>query len=285
MMNWARICKPFKEPRNRFPTWRAGVRQPHLSYRPARLQYIGWRNRFLGCISVYKYGLRVACGAGQSVMSWARICKLFKEPRNRFQTWRNRFLGCISVYKYGLRVACGAGRSVMSWARICKLRNRFPTWWNRFQGCINVYKVGLRVACRSKREDLKTSSGVSRAPSRNSWPEVGRAPAPNFDKAGTHRRRRLSTRNIARHQGVDMHCKDTIAKKIRNIYSKKRNCAATVPIPTFMFLCAIYIFSKSICIFCCRKIGGPILEIYKSVTDTWMWKLGPRPRNSQKRNT
>jgi hypothetical protein len=42
----ARICKPFKEPRNRFPAWQPG-RQPYLSYRPAML-HIGWRNRFHG---------------------------------------------------------------------------------------------------------------------------------------------------------------------------------------------------------------------------------------------
>ncbi len=34
-----------------------------------------------------------------------------------------------------------------------------------------------------------------------------------------------------------------------------------------------------------QEICGPILGIYKSFTDTWMWKLGLRPRNSQKRNT
>jgi hypothetical protein len=36
-----------------------------------------------------------------------------------------------------------------------------------------------------------------------------------------------------------------------------------------------------------QKIRRPILGIYKSltVTDTWMWKLGLRPRYSQKRNT
>jgi hypothetical protein len=32
----ARICKPFKEPRSRFPAW-GPVRQPYLSYRPAGL--------------------------------------------------------------------------------------------------------------------------------------------------------------------------------------------------------------------------------------------------------
>ncbi len=34
-----------------------------------------------------------------------------------------------------------------------------------------------------------------------------------------------------------------------------------------------------------HEICGPILRIYKSLTDTEIWKLGLRPRNSQKRNT
>ena len=29
----------------------------------------------------------------------------------------------------------------------------------------------------------------------------------------------------------------------------------------------------------CSTIGGPIVEIYKSLTDKWMWKLGMRPRS------
>jgi hypothetical protein len=45
----ARICKPFKELRNRFPAWRACRTGP-----PG---YKGQRNRFLGSINVYKYGL------------------------------------------------------------------------------------------------------------------------------------------------------------------------------------------------------------------------------------
>ncbi len=32
--------------------------------------------------------------------------------------------------------------------------------------------------------------------------------------------------------------------------------------------------------FSCSRIGRPIMGIYKSLTDTWMWKLGLRPHNS-----
>ncbi len=35
-------------------------------------------------------------------------------------------------------------------------------------------------------------------------------------------------------------------------------------------------------IFSVSIVCGPILGISKSLTDTWMWKLGLRPRNSQK---
>jgi hypothetical protein len=41
----------------------------------------------------------------------------------------------------------------------------------------------------------------------------------------------------------------------------------------FMFLWAIYIFPGSVCLFGCSKIGRPILGIYKSLTDKWMWTL------------
>jgi hypothetical protein len=38
-------------------------------------------------------------------------------------------------------------------------------------------------------------------------------------------------------------------------------------------LWVIYIFQWLICLFGCSKIGRKILGIYKSLTDTWMWKL------------
>ncbi len=50
--------------------------------------------------------------------------------------------------------------------------------------------------------------------------------------------------------------------------------------PNFHVMClwAIYIFPLLVIFSCCR-IGGSIEGIYKSLTDTWMWKLGLRPRN------
>jgi hypothetical protein len=60
------------------------------------------------------------------------------------------------------------------------------------------------------------------------------------------------------------------------MYCQKRNCAALFPIPTFMYLWEIYIFPGSVCLFGCTKICRPILGICKSLTDTWMWKLGDR---------
>ncbi len=48
---------------------------------------------------------------------------------------------------------------------------------------------------------------------------------------------------------------------------------------------AIYIFPRSVCLFCCWKIGGPTVGINRSLTEAWIWKLGLRPRNSFSGNT
>ncbi len=48
----ARICKPFKEPRNQFPA--LAKRYDNPIYRAGPQGYIGWRNRFLDFINVYK---------------------------------------------------------------------------------------------------------------------------------------------------------------------------------------------------------------------------------------
>jgi hypothetical protein len=70
-----------------------------------------------------------------------------------------------------------------------------------------------------------------------------------------------------------------------NCYFQIRIIMFCLPVPTLIYLWEIYIFPGSVSLFCCRKICGPILGIYKSLTDTWMWKKGLRSSNSWKRNT
>ncbi len=73
--------------------------------------------------------------------------------------------------------------------------------------------------------------------------------------------------------------------KIWNIYSQKWSCPASLQISKFMYLWLIYIVPRSVCLLCYRRIGGPIVVIYKSLTDTWLWKLGLRPLSSFSGNT
>ncbi len=57
-------------------------------------------------------------------------------------------------------------------------------------------------------------------------------------------------------------------KTARPCYFQNRIILFCLPIYTFMYLLLIYIFSGSVCLLCCSQIGGPILGIYKSLTDT-----------------
>ncbi len=62
---------------------------------------------------------------------------------------------------------------------------------------------------------------------------------------------------------------------ILNKYSQKRNCAASIPISTFMCLWAIYIFPGSVCLFCCRKNVDRFWEnINRSQTHTVSVEIG-----------
>jgi hypothetical protein len=68
------------------------------------------------------------------------------------------------------------------------------------------------------------------------------------------------------------------------MYSQKRNCyfqnriiMFCLPVPTLIYLWDIFKFPGSVCLFCCREICGPILRIYKSLTDKCEcgnWNLG-----------
>ncbi len=70
-----------------------------------------------------------------------------------------------------------------------------------------------------------------------------------------------------------------------NCYFKNRNIRFCLPVPTLIHLWEIYIYFQDQSAF---SAAGKYVDRsweYKSLKDTWMWKLVLRPHNSQKRNT
>ncbi len=69
------------------------------------------------------------------------------------------------------------------------------------------------------------------------------------------------------------------ATKIPFMCSQKKNCVVSVPISQCVSERFMYPQDRST-YFPCSRIGRLIVGIYKSLTDTCMWKLILRPRNS-----
>jgi hypothetical protein len=81
-----------------------------------------------------------------------------------------------------------------------------------------------------------------------------------------------------------IHSKEPISK-IRNKYSQKKELRGHSPnFHIHVSVSDLYIPTIDMPVLL-QEICGLILGINKSVTDTTMWKLGLRPRNSQKRIT
>ncbi len=81
-----------------------------------------------------------------------------------------------------------------------------------------------------------------------------------------------------------IHCKDKNTDISKQIFPKKEYQGLS---PNFHIRASVrdlYIPTIGLPI-PLEEICRPILGLYKSLTDTWMWKLGLRLRYSQKRNT
>ncbi len=70
----------------------------------------------------------------------------------------------------------------------------------------------------------------------------------------------------------------------KQIFPEKEYRSLSPKIHIHASVCDLYIPTIGLP-FLLEEICRPLLGVYKSLTDTWMWKLGLRLRYSQKRNT
>ncbi len=118
------------------------------------------------------------------------------------------------------------------------------------------------------------------------------APLPSFGSGGRgHTRLRdmggggvpIPTRKL---RDIDIHC-GTLqrhnAENFKQIFPEKEYRGLSLNFHIHVSVSELYIPTMGPS-FLLEEICEPILGIYKSLTDTWMWKLRLRPRNSQKRN-
>jgi hypothetical protein len=109
----ARICKPFKEPRNRFPARRAGT----TTHRPARLhklaESIPW-NRFLGSLNVYIYGLWYLFRVMHAV-----------QGKSFVNTWRRAVWWCLLLEPQHAWWGCWSPSAAQS-TKQCRPSPNFP---------------------------------------------------------------------------------------------------------------------------------------------------------------
>ncbi len=76
----------------------------------------------------------------------------------------------------------------------------------------------------------------------------------------------------------------TNTENLKQIFPEKELRGHNLKFHIQVFVSDLYISTIDLPILL-QEICGPTQGIYKSLTDTWMWKLGLRPCNSQKRNT
>ncbi len=92
-----------------------------------------------------------------------------------------------------------------------------------------------------------------------------------------------STVDFVRCITLQRHCTEN-SKQIF-LEMKLRGLVPNSSIHVFVSEIYVYIFPRTVRLFCYRKIGGPTVEIYESITDTWLWIMRTRRHSFISGNT